>query len=77
MNQVARVEVLGVRIPFRESFSHRSQVREASEGVMVRIETESGHTGWGEGQPRAYVTGETLIVDGGLQLFNWIDFPHV
>lgn len=23
----------------------------------------------------AYVTGTTLIVDGGLQLFNWIDFP--
>jgi len=22
-----------------------------------------------------YVTGTTLIVDGGLQLFNWIDFP--
>lgn len=25
----------------------------------------------------AYVTGTTLIVDGGLQLFNWIDFPDV
>lgn len=23
-----------------------------------------------------YVTGATLIVDGGLQLFNWIDFPE-
>ena len=23
-----------------------------------------------------YVTGSTLIVDGGLQLFNWIDFPE-
>lgn len=23
-----------------------------------------------------YVTGATLIVDGGLQLFNWIDFPQ-
>ena len=23
-----------------------------------------------------YVTGTTLIVDGGLQLFNWIDFPE-
>lgn len=23
----------------------------------------------------AYVTGTTLIVDGGLQLFNWIDLP--
>ncbi len=23
-----------------------------------------------------YVTGTTLIVDGGLQLFNWIDFSH-
>jgi len=22
-----------------------------------------------------YVTGTTLIVDGGIQLFNWIDFP--
>ena len=24
----------------------------------------------------AYVTGTTLIVDGGLQLFNWIDFAY-
>ena len=23
-----------------------------------------------------YVTGTTLVVDGGLQLFNWIDFPE-
>ncbi|MEM7424785.1 MAG: SDR family oxidoreductase [Pseudomonadota bacterium] len=23
-----------------------------------------------------YVTGETLVVDGGLQLFNWIDAPN-
>lgn len=23
-----------------------------------------------------YVTGETLVVDGGLQLFNWIDMPE-
>lgn len=23
-----------------------------------------------------YVTGSTIVVDGGLQLFNWIDFPE-
>tara|TARA_B110000037_G_C16833067_1_gene388608 strand:- start:451 stop:555 length:105 start_codon:yes stop_codon:yes gene_type:complete len=23
-----------------------------------------------------YVTGTTLVVDGGLQLFNWIDLPN-
>ena len=25
---------------------------------------------------RALVTGATPVVDGGLQLFNWIDFPE-
>jgi muconate cycloisomerase len=48
-----------VRLPLRRPFTHASATRQDSENVLVRCELADGTTGWGEGVPRSYVTGET------------------
>jgi muconate cycloisomerase len=48
-----------VRLPLKRPFGHASAVREQSENVLVRCELADGTSGWGEGVPRSYVTGET------------------
>ena len=48
-----------VRLPLKRSFTHATATREESENVLVRCELADGTTGWGEGVPRSYVTGET------------------
>ena len=47
-------------MPFRLVFRHSSAARAATENVIVSITTDAGITGWGEGCPRSYVTGETM-----------------
>ena len=47
-------------IPFRMSFGHSLQARECSSSVVVALVSDSGVTGYGEGAPRPYVTGEDL-----------------
>ena len=49
-----------LRIPFVESFIHRATERRWSDSVVVRVRDEAGTEGYGEGAPRAYVTGETV-----------------
>jgi muconate cycloisomerase len=48
-----------VCLPLKRPFAHASHVRHVSENVLVRCELTDGTTGWGEGVPRDYVTGET------------------
>ena len=48
-----------LRIPFVESFSHSATERGCSDSIVVRVRDETGVEGFGEGAPRAYVTGET------------------
>jgi L-Ala-D/L-Glu epimerase len=48
-----------VRLPLKRPFSHASATRHDSDNVIVRCELSDGTTGWGEGVPRSYVTGET------------------
>jgi L-Ala-D/L-Glu epimerase len=58
-----RIEDIGwrhVRIPLKTAFAHARVERAASDAVIVWIETDLGITGWGEIQPREYVTGETV-----------------
>lgn len=45
-------------IPFRTGFGHSLTARERSSSVVVALKTDSGFTGYGEGAPRTYVTGE-------------------
>ncbi len=48
-----------VRLPLKRPFKHASATRNNSDNVIVRCELTDGITGWGEGVPRSYVTGET------------------
>jgi L-Ala-D/L-Glu epimerase len=48
-----------VRLPLKRRFAHASATRIESENVLVRCDLADGTTGWGEGVPRSYVTGET------------------
>ena len=48
-----------VRLPLKRKFTHASATREESENVLVRCELADATSGWGEGVPRSYVTGET------------------
>jgi L-alanine-DL-glutamate epimerase-like enolase superfamily enzyme len=51
--------VSAVRIPMRRPFSHAAHARDHAESVLVRCRI-GDVTGWGEGAPRPYVTGETM-----------------
>lgn len=56
---VRRLTAFVVRLPLKRPFAHASATRQDSENVLVQCELADGTTGWGEGVPRSYVTGET------------------
>jgi L-alanine-DL-glutamate epimerase-like enolase superfamily enzyme len=47
-------------IAFRGAFTHASASRAATQAIVVRASGAGGATGWGEGCPREYVTGESV-----------------
>ena len=51
--------IYALNIPFVEAFSHSLSERNHSDSIIVKITTDSGISGFGEGVPRSYVTGET------------------
>jgi len=56
---VDSVEVLSAQLPFRFSFGHALAARRSSTNVYVKVTLSDGSTGFGEGVPREYVTGES------------------
>jgi muconate cycloisomerase len=81
--RVVELTACQVRIPLRKPFKHASYTRTSTDNVIVRCALEDGTTGYGEGVPREYVTGETidsamaLLRRSGLraQLEPCADFP--
>jgi len=57
--RIDTVTIYRLRIPFHQSFRHALQSREESDAVIVKITDSDGRSGYGEGLPRSYVTGET------------------
>jgi len=49
-----------VRIPLKKKIEHASHVRSENDTLVVCCRLDDGSTGWGEGLPRPYVTGETI-----------------
>ena len=49
-----------VPVPLRRRVMHASHTRTHNDALFVRVETDDGRVGWGEGLPREYVTGETI-----------------
>jgi L-alanine-DL-glutamate epimerase-like enolase superfamily enzyme len=70
--KVAELTALHVRIPLKRPIRHASHVRSESDNLLVRCVLDDGTEGFGEGVPRAYVTGETI--DSALELLKRSDF---
>ena len=58
--KIDRVHFHGISLPFFGDFSHALKTGASAENIVVEVVAEGGRTrGYGEGAPRAYVTGET------------------
>ncbi len=71
--RIVELTALHVRIPLRRVIRHASHVRTETDNVLVRCTLSSRTTGYGEGLPREYVTGETI--DSALNLLKRSDLP--
>jgi L-alanine-DL-glutamate epimerase-like enolase superfamily enzyme len=58
--RVVELEARHVRIPLKRKVTHASHVRIDTDNVVARCVLSDGSTGYGEGVPRDYVTGETI-----------------
>ena len=64
--------IFGLAIPFVEAFAHSTKERKVSDAIVVKVETEDGIVGYGEGLPRPYVTGEDrTFVFNALESHYW------
>ncbi len=57
--RVDALTIYRLRIPFHQAFSHALHSRDESDAVIVKITGSDSRSGFGEGLPRVYVTGET------------------
>ena len=58
--KISEVSIIHVRIPLKRVIKHASHARTDTDNILVRCTLEDGTTGFGEGLPREYVTGETI-----------------
>jgi len=58
--RITGVEIVPVRLPLLEPFVVSYGAFTDMATVLVRLETDDGLTGWGEGTPDPHVTGETF-----------------
>jgi len=67
--RIVQLKLHRLRLPLKKEIKHASHSRRESENVLVCCRLGDDTVGWGEGVPRAYVTGET--VDGAIrQLYD-------
>ena len=57
--QLKRIEFFRLQIPLCMPIKHYLAERTSSENLVVKVVSDSGAVGYGEGIPREYVTGET------------------
>lgn len=57
--KIISARLFAIRIPLKRPFSHGLAIRHWTESVVVQLIADTGETGFGEGAPRTYVTGET------------------
>lgn len=67
--RIKRVDAIAVRLPLRYPMRMANKVIEASDNVLVRIETDTGLVGWGEAAAAPRLTGHTqegIVADIGV-----------
>jgi L-alanine-DL-glutamate epimerase-like enolase superfamily enzyme len=57
---LSSIGAASLAIPFKHAFKHAAAERAVTETVWIEARGQDGHTGFGEGCPRVYVTGESL-----------------
>lgn len=57
---ISKLTLYKVAVPLKRAVRHASFARTESENLVVRATLSDGTTGFGEGVPRPYVTGETV-----------------
>ena len=58
--KIERIDSFRFPVPFKQVFRHASASRAKAENVIVAVRSSDGDIGYGEGCPRAYVTGESV-----------------
>lgn len=58
--RIVSAQLYALRIPFKIPFSHKLMTCTWSDSVIIRLLADNGESGFGEGLPRPYVTGETV-----------------
>lgn len=58
--KIRRAALYQLELPLAQPFSHSAKRRTVTDTVIVRVESDHGVVGYGEGLPRPYVTGETV-----------------
>ena len=76
---IVSAECSPARIDFIMSVAHNLASRNYTENIIVKLQSDSGHQGFGECIPRKYVTGETTksvleILTDSLSLLQDISF---
>lgn len=69
--RVEKMTLHAVRLKLKKMIRHASYQRQESENLFVCCRLNDGTTGWGEGVPRTYVTGES--VDGAFSQWTATD----
>ena len=57
---ISSLKLYKITVPLKHVVRHASFERNESENLIVRVTLSDGTTGFGEGVPRPYVTGETV-----------------
>lgn len=71
--RIRELTLHAVRVPLRKKIRHASHSRTDTENLVARAVLDDGTTGYGEGVPREYVTGET--VESGIERLRAADLP--
>lgn len=58
--RIEAVHLQHIRIPLKRSFKHALHERAHADAALVTVVGDDGSRGWGEIQPRKYVTGESM-----------------
>ena len=58
--RIKRVDAIAVRLPMAKPMKMAGVLIASADNVLVRMETDAGHVGWGEAASAPTMTGETM-----------------
>jgi muconate cycloisomerase len=58
--RIKKVEAIAVRLPMTQPMKMAGVLIASADNVLVRMETDTGHVGWGEAASAPTMTGETM-----------------